>query len=131
MIDGSLSMRRRQPKASEAAASTSRTPQSGAYDFFMGGGSFALGSKGLSSRSKAGKGKQASATGVLDEFRVEKRRQKRLREYDRLLKNFKYAATLDAVLRKVSLMQSNIAHFLRDLYIHAERSSNYYFLPHI
>ncbi|CUA69395.1 U3 small nucleolar RNA-associated protein 15 homolog [Xenopus laevis] [Rhizoctonia solani] len=102
MVDGSLSVRRRQPKASEAAASVSRTAESGVYDFFMGGGSFALGTKGPASRPKAGKGKQNPATGILDEFRVEKRRQKRLREYDRLLKNFKYAAALDAVLRKVS-----------------------------
>lgn len=70
----------------------------------MGGGSFALGSKGAGSQPKVqskGKGKQPSAAGILDEFRVEQRRQKRLREYDRLLKTFKYAAALDAVLRKV------------------------------
>ncbi|CAE6465408.1 unnamed protein product [Rhizoctonia solani] len=98
MVDGSLSVRRRQPKPSEAAASAPRTSESGVYDFFMGGGSFALG--GSNSRPKARKGKQTSTIGILDEFRVEKRRQKRLREYDRLLKNFKYAAALDAILRK-------------------------------
>ncbi|CAE6492040.1 unnamed protein product [Rhizoctonia solani] len=100
MVDGSLSIRRRQPKASEAVANTPRTAESGVYDLFMGGGSFALGAKGLTSRPKAGKVKRPPTTGILDEFRVEKRRQKRLREYDRLLKNFKYAAALDAVLRK-------------------------------
>ncbi|KDN51263.1 hypothetical protein RSAG8_00892, partial [Rhizoctonia solani AG-8 WAC10335] len=100
MVDGSLSVRRRQPKASEAVANAPRTAESGVYDLFMGGGSFALGAKGLTSRPKAGKGKRPPTTGILDEFRVEKRRQKRLREYDRLLKNFKYAAALDAVLRK-------------------------------
>ncbi|CAE7171725.1 unnamed protein product [Rhizoctonia solani] len=99
MVDGSLSVRRRQPKASESMANAPRTAGNGVYDFFMGGGSFALGAKGLA-RSKTGKGKQTPATGILDEFRVEKRRQRRLREYDRLLKNFKYAAALDAVLRK-------------------------------
>lgn len=101
MADGSLSVRRRQPKPSEAAANTPRTADAGVYDFFMGGGSFALGSKGASSRPKSqAKGKQLSTAGILDEFRVEHRRQKRLREYDRLLKTFKYAAALDAVLRK-------------------------------
>lgn len=105
MADGSLSVRRRQPKPSEAAANTSRTADAGVYDFFMGGGSFALGSKGANSRPKTqAKGKQPSTAGILDEFRVEHRRQKRLREYDRLLKTFKYVAALDAVLRKVSVM---------------------------
>jgi len=62
-----------------------------------------LGSKSAGSYPKfqgKGKGKQPSTAGILDEFRVEQRRQKRLREYDRLLKTFKYAAALDAVLRK-------------------------------
>ncbi|KAB5595328.1 U3 small nucleolar RNA-associated protein [Ceratobasidium theobromae] len=100
MVDGSLSVRRRQPKPSEAASSGSQTAEAGIYDLFMGGGSFALGSKGATSRPKVrGKGKQPPV-GVLDEFRVEQRRQKRLREYDRLLKTFKYAAAFDAVLRK-------------------------------
>lgn len=104
MVDGSLSVRRRQPKPSEAASSGSQTAEAGIYDLFMGGGSFALGSKGATSRPKVrGKGKQPPV-GVLDEFRVEQRRQKRLREYDRLLKTFKYAAAFDAVLRKVSII---------------------------
>ncbi|QRV72659.1 U3 small nucleolar RNA-associated protein 15 [Ceratobasidium sp. AG-Ba] len=80
MSDGSLSVRRRQPKSSETGPGALKLSGAGMYDFYMGGGSFALGSKGASSRPK--------------------KRQKRLREYDRLLKTFKYAAALDAVLRK-------------------------------
>lgn len=39
--------------------------------------------------------------GDVNEIKVEGRRKKKLREYDRLLKNFKYGAALDSVLRKV------------------------------
>jgi U3 small nucleolar RNA-associated protein 15 len=105
MSDGSLSVRRRQPKPSEGAANAAKSSGAGVYEFYMGGSSFALGSKGAGSRPKPqSKGKQPATAGILDEFRVEQRRQKRLREYDRLLKTFKYAAALDAVLRKVSDM---------------------------
>jgi U3 small nucleolar RNA-associated protein 15 len=38
----------------------------------------------------------------VDEFKVESRRRRRLKEYDRLLKGFKYSAALDSALRKVS-----------------------------
>ena len=48
------------------------------------------------------KSKQKSKpVGEVDELRIENRRKKRLREYDRLLKNFKYSAALDSVLTKV------------------------------
>ncbi|KAG8684725.1 hypothetical protein FRC09_015182, partial [Ceratobasidium sp. 395] len=100
MSDGSLSVRRRQLKSSEGTAAA-KSASAGVYDFYMGGGSFALGSKGVASRPKAqSKGKRPATAGILDELRVEHKRQKRLREYDRLLKTFKYAAALDAVLRK-------------------------------
>ena len=46
------------------------------------------------------KGK-SKALGSIDEFRVESTRKKTLKEYDRLLKAFKYGAALDSVLRKV------------------------------
>ena len=39
--------------------------------------------------------------GDVDEFRIEARRKKKLREYDKLLKSFKYSAALDSILRKV------------------------------
>jgi U3 small nucleolar RNA-associated protein 15 len=37
----------------------------------------------------------------VDEFKVESKRRRRLKEYDRLLKGFKYSAALDSALRKV------------------------------
>jgi U3 small nucleolar RNA-associated protein 15 len=39
--------------------------------------------------------------GDVNEIKIEGRRKKKLREYDRLLKGFKYRAALDSVLRKV------------------------------
>jgi len=39
--------------------------------------------------------------GDVDEFRIEARRKKKLREYDKLLKSFKYSTALDSILRKV------------------------------
>lgn len=41
------------------------------------------------------------AKGDPNELVVEQRRRRRLKDYDRLLKTFKYSAALDAVLRKV------------------------------
>ena len=54
-------------------------------------------------KKEKGKGK-AKPIGDFDELKVESRRKKRLRDYDRFLKNFKYSAALDAVLRKVSIL---------------------------
>jgi U3 small nucleolar RNA-associated protein 15 len=51
-----------------------------------------------------------SAAGDLDEFRVEGRRSKRLKEYDQLLKGFKYSAALDSVLRKVGYSLLSLAY---------------------
>lgn len=47
--------------------------------------------------------------GDVNEFKVESKRKKRLREYDRLLKGFKYSAALDSVLRKVGLTSRQYA----------------------
>jgi len=100
MSDGTLSVRRRQPRASEAAASdslfSSAALRSGTFESFLGG---ALPAIGHGRAQNKGKGK-ASATGDVDEFRVESKRTKRLKEFDRLLKGFKYSAALDSVLRK-------------------------------
>jgi len=102
MSDGTLSVRRRQPKASEAAASDSpfslSALRTGTFESFLGGALPAIGQGHV--RDK-GKGK-AAAIGDVDEFRVESRRTKRLKEFDKLLKGFKYSAALDSVLRKVS-----------------------------
>ncbi|TCD69675.1 hypothetical protein EIP91_006692 [Steccherinum ochraceum] len=96
MSDGTLSVRRRQQKASETKASdllgitASRT---GAYESFLG----ALPTIGQGQVKSKGK---AKAVGDANEFRVESKRKKRLKEYDRLLKSFQYSAALDSVLRQ-------------------------------
>ncbi|KAF5333514.1 hypothetical protein D9611_002466 [Ephemerocybe angulata] len=84
MSDGTLSIRRRQPRGKDAEVST-------------------LDSLNLIHIGEGAVSKQrgAKAVGDADEIRVsESRRQKRLRPYDRLLKSFKYSAALDSVLRK-------------------------------
>lgn len=104
MSDGTLSVRRRQPKAKEAGAAdmSLNALHMGSLDTLLGG---SLPSLGLGKIREKGK---AKATGDVDELRVEGRRAKRLREYDRLLKKFKYSAALDAVLRKVCLLFCSI-----------------------
>lgn len=104
MSDGTLSVRRRQPKASEPASNDFFSPtvlRSGAFESFLGGMSTLGQGKGRE------KGK-AKPIGDQDEFRVERRRKKRLHEYDRLLKGFKYSAALDSVLRKVRVFLSSL-----------------------
>ena len=95
MSDGTFSVRRRQPKASESTTSQARTDalQQGTYEFFLDAGAIGQG------HTKA-KGK-AKATGDPNEFRVETKRRKRLREYDRLLKEFKHSAALDSDRKSV------------------------------
>ncbi|KZP33006.1 WD40 repeat-like protein [Athelia psychrophila] len=98
MSDGTLSVRRRQPRASEKAAAdlpfSAASLKSGTFESFLGGTLPAIGQGKVK-----GKGK-AKAVGDADELRVESRRTKRLKEFDRLLKGFKYSAALDSVLRK-------------------------------
>ncbi|KAI0284230.1 WD40-repeat-containing domain protein [Russula aff. rugulosa BPL654] len=78
MSDGTLSVRRRQPKASE---------ESSAHGL-------------LSEASLRAATLESFLVGDVDEFKVESRRRRRLKEYDRLLKGFKYSAALDSALRK-------------------------------
>ncbi|KAF9453074.1 Trp-Asp repeat-containing protein [Macrolepiota fuliginosa MF-IS2] len=88
MSDGTLSVRRRQTRSSELQPGL-------------------LGSASLFGEQLAGVGQghvkdkaKAKRLGDPNELMVERRRRKRLRDYDRLLKAFKYSAALDAVLRK-------------------------------
>lgn len=100
MSDGTLSVRRRDPKASQGGDDSlipGDAMRAGTYESFLGG---ALPSIGEYKPRRDVKGKSKALDNV-DEFRVESRRKKRLREYDRLLKGFKYGAALDSVLRKV------------------------------
>ncbi|KAJ7068310.1 WD40-repeat-containing domain protein [Mycena amicta] len=97
MSDGTLSVRRRQPKPSETAADpafSAAVLRSGAYESFLGASFSPLGQGTVRQKIKA------KPVGDVNEFRVESRRAKRLKDYDRLLKSFKYSAALDAVLRK-------------------------------
>ena len=97
--DGTLSVRRRQQKASEAKASdlaAAAALHSGAYESFLGALP-SIGQGHVKSKDKV------KPTGDVNEFRVESKRKKRLQEYDRLLKNFKYSAALDSVLRQVNV----------------------------
>jgi U3 small nucleolar RNA-associated protein 15 len=100
MSDGTLSVRRRQPKASEGADQPfAAALKSGAFETFLGGTLPAIGQGRTKSKTKP------KPTGDVDELRIESRRAKRLKEYDRLLKGFKYSAALDSVLRKVMLIR--------------------------
>jgi U3 small nucleolar RNA-associated protein 15 len=96
MSDGTLSVRRRQPKASEAVSPAAAAAlKAGTFETYLTGALPALGLGTTRPRTKS------APVGDASEFRVEQKRKRRLREYDKLLKGFKYAAALDSVLRKV------------------------------
>ncbi|KAH9977795.1 WD40-repeat-containing domain protein [Lactifluus volemus] len=98
MSDGTLSVRRRQPKASEMEAANG--PLSAAslravtLDSFLGGVLPNIGQPRVRDRTKK------KPVGDVDEFKVESKRRRRLKEYDRFLKGFKYSAALDSALRR-------------------------------
>ena len=98
MTDGTLSVRRRDPKPSEAAAQDAKQTaiSGGSYEYFAD----------METVFKTGNVKAKGTdlppvVGPADEFRVETRRTARLREFDRYLKAFKYSAALDAGLKRV------------------------------
>lgn len=95
MSDGTLSVRRRQLKPSQASADAAMTDtlKSGAFETFLGSGTIG---QGRSTKSK----QKSTVTGEVAEFKVEARRKKRLKQFDKLMKGFKYSAALDSVLRK-------------------------------
>ena len=100
MSDGTLSVRRRQAKASESSAAEligSAALRTGAFENYLGNLPN-IGHGHVKSKQKS------KPVGDVDEFRVESKRKQRLREYDRLLKGFKYSAALDSVLRKVCFL---------------------------
>jgi U3 small nucleolar RNA-associated protein 15 len=91
MSDGTLSVRRRQPKKSEENSGLA-----GSGNLFLFGEQLAgIGQGRLKDKSRP------KSRGDPNELVVEQRRRKRLKDYDRLLKAFKYSAALDAVLKKV------------------------------
>lgn len=91
MSDGTLSIRRRRPKPSEDIPSGSSL-----YPLnFSTVASSNIGRGQISSKARSQPIKD------VDELRIENKRVRRLKEYDRFLKSFKYSAALDSVLRKV------------------------------
>ncbi|ORY29620.1 57.7 kda trp-asp repeats-containing protein [Naematelia encephala] len=97
LTDGTLAIRRRDPKATESAdlESAQKAIAGGAYEYFTD--MEAVFGKGhVKPRGKD----LPKVVGPADEVKVEARRQKRLREFDRYLKGFKYSAALDASLKK-------------------------------
>lgn len=105
MSDGTLSLRRRDPKASELASSNLQNTalKSGAYEYFADFENI-FGAGHVKDKSAATKGREERVIGAVDEFRVESVKRKKLRPYDKLLKEFKYGAALDAVMENVSSM---------------------------
>ena len=100
MSDGTLSVRRRQAKASEPSSNPIiDSIRTGTFETLLGGNPFQFIGKPLT--KEKGKAKVVPV-GDAGELKIEARRRKKLRAYDRLLKNFKYSAALDTVLRKVS-----------------------------
>jgi len=98
MSDGTLSVRRRQPNASEGTHAhgllSEASLRSATLESFLGGVIPNIGQPRVRDRSKS------KPVGDLDELKVESKRKRRLKEYDRLLKGFKYSAALDSALRK-------------------------------
>jgi len=93
MSDGTLSVRRRQVKSTESSDMSLAALRSGAYESFLGNLP-TIGQGHVKSKQKT------KPIGDVDEFRVETKRKKRLKEFDRFLKSFQYSAALDSVLRK-------------------------------
>ena len=108
MSDGTLSVRRRQPKPLVGAASElpfpASTLRSGTFESFLGGSASAIGQGTVRSKTKT------APLGDENELRVERRRSKRLKAYDKLIKSFKYSAALDSVLRKVRVIACERCH---------------------
>ena len=100
MSDGTLSVRRRQPKASEGT--TAHRPSEASLrattlESFLGGAFSDIGLLRVRDRTRS------KPVGDVDEFKVESKRRRRLKVYDRYLKGFKYSAALDSALLKVGV----------------------------
>ncbi|WWC72509.1 uncharacterized protein I206_106471 [Kwoniella pini CBS 10737] len=108
LTDGTLSVRRRDQKASEfkddIEGQKSLSIVGGSYEYFADIES--IFGKG---HVKAKRNEMGLAKGNVDEFRVETRRKRKLREFDKFLKSFKYQAALDASLKKTVRPTSTFA----------------------
>jgi U3 small nucleolar RNA-associated protein 15 len=100
MSDGTLSVRRRQPKAFEGT--TTHRPSEASIrattlESFLGGAFSDIGLLRVRDRTRS------KPVGDVDEFKIESKRRQRLKAYDRYLKGFKYSAALDSALQKVGI----------------------------
>jgi U3 small nucleolar RNA-associated protein 15 len=98
MADGTLSIRRRDPKASERQSEEAEKQalRQGTYEFFATGMLGNIGEGYVKPKQK-----NLKPVGVPGEMKVVSQRKRKLNVYDRHLKAFKYGAALDSVLRKV------------------------------
>ncbi|WRT70599.1 uncharacterized protein IL334_007597 [Kwoniella shivajii] len=98
LTDGTLSVRRRDPKPSEITETVQNNLSivGGSYEYFAD--MEQIFGKGYVKAKRQDLGK---AQGPVDEFKVEVRRKRKLKEFDRFLKGFKYQAALDAGLKKI------------------------------
>ena len=109
MTDGTLSVRRRDPKASETAEQGIKQAalSQGSYEYFAD--MEAVFGRG---HVKPKKEELPPVVGPADEYRAEGRRKDKLKDFDKFLKAFNYSAALDAGLKKVStkrnLMRSRL-----------------------
>lgn len=94
MSDGTMSVRRRQPKASEPGADYTTVMKMGTYETFLEGDLPLIGQDRTKPKTRF------KPVGDANELKIESRRARRLHEYDRFLKGFKYSAALDVVLRR-------------------------------
>ena len=99
MTDGTLSVRRRDPKASEIAEQGIKQAAlaQGSYEYFAD-----METVFRTGHVKAKKDDLPPVVGPADEFRAEGKRKEELKDFDKFLKAFKYSAALDAGLKKVS-----------------------------
>lgn len=99
MTDGTLAVRRRDPKQSESQAIETKQQalSSGAYEYFAEMESIF----GKGHIKKKGKD-LPEVVGAVDEIKIESRRKDKLKVFDKHLKSFKYSAALDSGIQKVS-----------------------------
>lgn len=100
MTDGTLAVRRRDPKTSETTALESKQSalSTGSYEYFAEMETIF----GTGHIKKKGKD-LPQVVGAVDEVKIESRRKEKLKVFDRHLKAFKYSAALDSGIQKVCL----------------------------
>lgn len=98
MTDGTLAVRRRDPKTSETTELEAKQSAlaSGSYEYFAEMETIF----GTGHIKKKGKD-LPTVVGAVDEVKIESRRREKLKAFDRYLKAFKYSAALDSSIKKV------------------------------